>query len=235
VNFTGNCSNINEINNLCKKNGLYLLEDGSQSYGGFCHDMPSGSFGDISVFSVNAMKVLGSFGECGIAVSNNELLISQIKKLRYLGFDSIVGCQELSLNYKLEDIQASFALKNLLHFENKKKRVQEIAKTYSSELSFLNINPALSKNGQHAFFDFQIIVEKRDELLKYLNLRGVEARVRHIPLIHRQPYYQNKYGNQILKKADWLAERIISLPIYDGLSLEEVDYVVKNVKGFYGV
>ena len=100
VNYTGKVANTKKIISIANKYKLKVIEDSAQSFGSLRFNKPSGSFGDISCFSFNPMKVLPSLGEAGAIVTNDEKIYKKIKILRYAGTSSIENCLYPSLNLK---------------------------------------------------------------------------------------------------------------------------------------
>ena len=232
VNYTGKIVNTEKIQALAKKYKLKVIEDSAQSFGSKRYNKPSGSFGDISCFSFNPMKVLPSLGEAGAIVTNKKSIYEKIKTLRYAGTIFKENCIYPSLNFKIDTIQSSFILEYLNNINKLIKRRVNIAKIYNDNLDSHVLKPKAEKGCLDTFYTYTIQVKNRDKLLKYLNAKGVEARVKHPILVSDQIAYK-KFKNSNLVNAEKIIKNIISLPINDKISNDEVKYVASMVNKFY--
>jgi len=232
VNYTGKIANTQKIKAISNKYNLKIIEDSAQSFGSTRHNMPSGSFGDVSCFSFNPMKVLPSLGEAGAILTNNKKIYERIKILRYAGTISRENCMYPSLNFKIDTIQSSFILEYLKIIKKLIKRRIEIAEIYNKNLNESIQKPKSDKDCIDTFYTYTIQVNNRDKLLKYLNSKGIEARVKHPILVSDQLAYK-KFKKSNLTNAERLIKKIISLPINDKITNQEVKYVIKEVNNFY--
>ncbi len=232
VNYTGKVANTKKILSVAKKYKLKVIEDCAQSFGSRRYGRPSGFFGDISCFSFNPMKVLPSLGEAGAVLTNSKKINDKLKILRYAGTISKENCVEPSLNFKIDTIQASFILE-YLKIVNKliNKRIK-IAKSYNDGLVNKIVKPMTEKNCLDSYYTYTIQVKNRDKLLKYLNSKGIEARVKHPILVSDQIAYK-KYDRGNLLNASKIIKKIISLPINDKITKNQINYVIKTVNDFY--
>tara|TARA_B100000989_G_scaffold298989_1_gene291710 strand:- start:5119 stop:6213 length:1095 start_codon:yes stop_codon:yes gene_type:complete len=232
VNYTGKIANVSKILKIAKKYNLFVIEDAAQSFGAFKDNRPSGSFGDISCFSFNPMKTLPSLGEAGAVVTDNKKIYNKIKILRYAGTLNKENCYYPSLNFKIDTIQASFILEFLKNLKKIIKRRKEVAYEYNKKLLTNFVKPIEEKNSSDTYYTYTIQVKNRNKLLKYLNSKGIEARVKHPLLVSDQMAYKSFNNNQ-LKNAKKIIKKIISLPINDKITNQEVKYVIKTVNNFY--
>mgnify|MGYP001247785109 CR=1 FL=1 len=232
VNYTGKIANTKKILSIAKKYNLKVIEDSAQSFGSKRFKKISGSFGDISCFSFNPMKVLPSLGEAGAIVTNNKKIYDKIKILRYAGTVYKENCIYPSLNFKIDTLQASFILEYLKNLKKFITRRLVIAKKYNQKLNNNIIKPFTEKNCLDTYYTYTIQVKDRNRLLKYLNKKGIEARIKHPILVSDQLAYK-KYKNRNLKNSNKIINKILSLPINDKISDNDVDYVIKTVNNFF--
>ena len=231
-NLLGNIANWKKIHAIAKKYKLKVIEDSAQSFGSRRYNMPSGSFGDISCFSFNPMKVLPSLGEAGAIVTNKKKIYEKIKTLRYAGTIFKENCVYPSLNFKIDTIQATFIIEYLKNLKKLIKRRISIAEIYNKGLDKSIIKPEVENGYVDTFYTYTIQVNNRNQLLKYLNSKGIEARVKHPILVSDQIAYK-KYKKANLSNANKIIKKIISLPINDKMTNEEVRYVIQMVNRFY--
>ncbi|MDC3167196.1 DegT/DnrJ/EryC1/StrS family aminotransferase, partial [Candidatus Pelagibacter sp.] len=227
VNYTGKIANVEKILSIAKKYNLKVIEDAAQSFGSMRNGKRSGSFADISCFSFNPMKILPSLGEAGAIVTDNKKIFEKIKILRYAGTLNKEDCHYPSLNFKIDTIQASFILEFLNNLNLSIKRRKEIANLYNKSLSTSIQTPKEQKNCSDTFYTYTVLVKNRNKLLKHLNDKGIEARVKHPLLVSDQRAYK-KFKNKNLVNSKKLIKKIISLPINDKISNSDVNYVIKT-------
>ena len=232
VNYTGKIANTQKIKSIANKYNLRIIEDSAQSFGSTRYKMPSGSFGDVSCFSFNPMKVLPSLGEAGAILTNKKKIYEKIKILRYAGTVSRENCMYPSLNFKIDTIQSSFILEYLKIIKKLIKRRITIAEIYNKNLHKSILRPKTEKNCVDTFYTYTIQVKNRNKLLKYLNSKGIEARVKHPILVSDQLAYV-KFRKSNLTNAEKIIKKIISLPINDKINNEEVKYVIRVINNFY--
>ncbi len=106
---------------------------------------------------------------------------------------------------------------------------------YDRALGFLQV-PTRHPERRHVFHLYQVVVERRDELMKFLVDKGVEAKVHYPVPLHRQPAAAMwKYAKGSFPKTESQSERAITLPCHQFLAEEQIDYVISSLKEFYGV
>ena len=130
MHWGGHLCDMKKINKIAKKNKLFVVEDAAQSFGGEFMGIKSGAFSDLGAFSMNPMKPLSGYGEGGLVVTDNIDFYEKIKILRYAGTTSdpkklvTNNCVEVSLNHKMDTINASMLLVSFKYFEKKKKTIR---------------------------------------------------------------------------------------------------------------
>ena len=232
VNFTGKICNVAKILNIAKKYNIKTIEDAAQSFGSYKDGKPSGSFGDISCFSLNPMKVLASLGEAGMVLTNDKKLSKKIEALRYAGTVNKENCHYTSLNFKIDTVQAGFILKNLENLKNKIFLRNKNANIYKKKLNKKLALPSFSKNEIHTFYSYTIVANKRDRLKKYLFAKGIETKIQHPILIPKQKAYKKYFKNNILN-AEKLVKKILCIPINENLRMKELNYIINKINYFY--
>jgi dTDP-4-amino-4,6-dideoxygalactose transaminase len=237
VHFNGRMCDMAAISDIARDHELLVIEDAAQAYGAAISGRSAGAFGVAGAFSFNPMKVLPGFGEAGAVVTDREDIRDRLLALRYLGTEKAEICRWPSLNSKMDPLQAAMLMVSRRHFRRHIARRKEIAILYTRLLEGVVEFPEKSAGepveGESVFFDFSIIAERRDALRAYLNAQGIETKIKHYPLMPDQPAYAHLTRPR-LPVADWLAVRIVCLPMHEKLSDDDVTYVAKCVRGFYG-
>ena len=231
VNYTGKICNLEEIKKICKKKKLYLLEDCAQSFGAIKNNKISGSNGVISTFSFNPMKICGGLGESGAILTNNFSLYKKLLFLRYNGTINRETLVEPSLNCRMDTIQAGFLIDRLKKVKKIIKNRNANARIYQKYLKDLVIVPDIDEGETHCFYTFTIICNKRDSLRKFLSKKNVETQIQHPILMPLQKPYLNCKKDIINSKK--IVKKILSIPIHENLSNNQIMYVINSIKKFY--
>jgi dTDP-4-amino-4,6-dideoxygalactose transaminase len=233
VHFTGQMSNMTHIIEIAEKYKLTVLEDGAQAFGAAQGERKCGSFGALSCFSMNPMKVYNAFGEAGAVLTDEERLRNRLVALRYNGTINKQDCHYPSLNGRLDTIQAAMLLVNLNYLEEKIEKRREIAALYNEELREFAHCPEEHPGNRHIYYAYTVLVERRDDLMSHLASRGIETQIQHPLPMPYHTAYKGKFKADIpmCKSA---VTRILCLPNHEDLTKEEVHYVCKCIKEFYG-
>ena len=170
VHFTGRLCDMDAISSIATKYDLLVIEDAAQSLGARTESYCSGSMGHLGTFSINPMKVLPGYGEAGAVVTNNKEFQKRLRTLRYLGTQEKEVCVEISLNYKMDEIQAAMLLVGLNKIDNIVETRNQLARRYSSSLAGIVGCPSIQDAGDYTsnYFDYVICAERRDDLRVYL-------------------------------------------------------------------
>ena len=237
VHFTGLMCEMDRICEIAKKHDIHVIEDAAQSFGAEYRSQKAGSFSSVAIFSMNSMKVLGGYGETGAAVTDREDLYEKIKMLRYTGTKSdpakIVTNEAIyvSLNHKIDTIQAAMLLVMMKHLPGRMKRRTEIATRYNQALSDIVLCPEFKEGNIHALYTYAIQAEKRDQLMKHLNDNGIETKIYHKPLVSDAPVFKKFKG--ATPNARKVLNKFLSIPAHEKLTNHQIDYVIEKIKYFY--
>ncbi len=233
VNFTGQMCKMDKLQEIADKHNLYLVEDAAQSFGSFYHGDPSGSFGDISCFSINPMKNLSSYGEAGAILTNNPELAEKIASLRYAGTKNRQDCHYPSINGRIDTIQAAMILVNLKHLESKLSYIRKLTKTYDTELAGLTeiICPREAPATTHSYYSYTIMTEKRDQLQQFLDDKGIETKIQHPLLMPYHTAYKGRFKAEI-PVAEQIVKKILCLPCHEKLHTDDIKFICRAVREF---
>jgi dTDP-4-amino-4,6-dideoxygalactose transaminase len=232
VHFTGRICGMDRIMEIADKHGLYVIEDAAQAFGAHSRGRKAGSFGHVSCFSMNPMKVLCAYGEAGAVVTDDETIRDKLVSLRYAGTVNKENCIYPSLNGRMDTVQAAMLLVNMKYLEQKIDKLRAIARFYDEHLSGVVCCP-VDDGTFHTYYNYTIITDKRDELKEYLALRGVETKVQHPILMPRHDAYKLRFTFDI-PRADRLVQMILGIPNHENLTFEETEYIAACVREFFG-
>ncbi|MCS7151446.1 MAG: DegT/DnrJ/EryC1/StrS family aminotransferase [Endomicrobia bacterium] len=249
VHLYGQPCEMDSIKTLCEKNNIKIIEDAAQAHGALLFFQirkeskqrkdiikKVGAIGDVGCFSFYPTKNLGCYGDGGAITTNNEELYQKLLRLRNHGRVEHYLYQHIGYNARLDNLQAAVLLIKLKYLDRWNKERQKIAKIYNEGLSNVGdiITPYVSENVTHVYHLYVIRTKYRDELMKYLNLNKIGCAVQYGVPLHLQPAYKGLYKTvDSLKTTEKIAKEVLSLPIYPGLELSKVEYVIKTIKKFF--
>ena len=250
VDFTGQAVELDQIREICQKHHLILIEDGAHSIGTKYNGTPVGSIADLTTFSFHPVKTVTA-GEGGAVLTNDEEFYKKLLLFRSHGITRNENWMsgkpeggwyyeqmELGMNYRMTDIQAALLGSQLDRLETFAKRRREIVRMYDEafqempeiivqkeipqsdtvrHLYLLRLNPERLKAGRKEIFDA-------------LTAENIGCNVHYIP-VYYFPYYQKLgYQKGLCPNAEALYERLITIPLYFGMSDEDVQNVIQAVK-----
>ena len=226
VHFMGHICNMKKISSIAKKHNLKVIEDCAQSFGSEIDGIMAGNFSDISCFSFNPMKGLNAFGEAGAICTNNKEFYESIRTMRYCGYvDGQV--QGVSLNYRLDTIQASFLNINLSDLARKQSKMNLISNYYIQNLSNDFEIVQGSNNNPGSNYGFVLFLDNRNLYIDKLSHLGIETRVQHVPLMSEYSFYKDCPSEH--ENADIIKNKILNLPFHEKLDYEQLDYIVTSL------
>ena len=240
MHYCGQLCDMEAISKIATEHQLHIVEDAAQAYGGSQNGKKAGSFSTVAAYSMNSMKVLSSYGEAGVVVTNHENIANKVKMLRYAGTSSdpkkIItnDCHYISLNHKIDTIQAAMLLVTMDYLPQKMKRRTEIAQYYNKRLAGIVGTPKLGGVGNiHALYSYTINADKRDALEQFLRSQEVETKIYHLPMAISAPVYKDLPKLEI-PNAERLVQRCLSLPAHEKLTNEQIEFTADKVLEFYG-
>jgi len=233
VNLYGQSAKLDKILKVAKKYNIFLIEDCAQSNGSNYMGKKVGSFGIISCFSFYPTKNLGSFGDGGAIVTNNNKLAKKCYMLREYGWN--LNRESLINGFcsRLDEIQANILLLRLKDLEKNNNIRKKLSNYYIRNLKHKKITlPKIQKNCDHVFHLFVIRVLNRDKLKKFLEKKGIQCLIHYPKPTHIQKAF-NDYKKFDLRNTNIISKEILSLPLHLDLTKKDQDYIIKNIKNFF--
>ncbi len=235
VSLYGQCADMDAINRISKRRGLFVIEDACQSLGASYKGRMSGNLSLLSVTSFFPSKPLGCFGDGGMVFSQDEGLFERIKAMRVHGDTGRYDHRYLGLNARLDAIQAAVLRAKLRHFEEEIALRQEAADRYMDLLSPLERKgmiglPHIKKGCRSVFAQFTIrILEKdRDQVARALSELGIPTAIhypRPLPLLEPLKGYGFRRGE--FPVAEEAARQVLSLPMHAFIEEREQEEVAR--------
>lgn len=234
VHLYGEAAKMDTVVDICTKHNLKLVEDCAQSHGATYNGQMTGTFGDVGCFSFYPSKNVGAFGDGGAIVTNDEEICKKIKMLRNYGSEVRYYFKEVGVNSRLDELQAGLLRVRLSHVAELEAERVKIADRYTAEIK----NPlfTLPKNREGAtcvWHQYVLRCKTRDDLKDYLDKNGI-ATIIHYPI---PPHLSECYRDYGWKKGDFpiteqLADEVLSIPIYTGMTDEEQKYVIDVLNAY---
>lgn len=234
VHLSGIPSDLNQLNKICKKRKLHLIEDAAHAFGTKYKNKYIGTIGDVGIFSLHPRKSFHVLGDGGLIVTNNTKLYKKILLLRNHGLKNREESLVWGTNSRLDNLQAGFGNIMLEKISSWNKKQLYIAKKYSKNLSKKLITPIFNLNISNPTFHQYIVRTKfRNELKNFLNKNKIDTAI-HYPIpIHKQIAYTKRFGNIRLPLTEKFSKEILSLPINPYMTEAEVNFVIKKVNEFF--
>lgn len=230
----GMASRMDEIVAICKKHNLKLVEDCAQSHGACYNGKMTGSFGDIGCFSFYPSKNLGAFGDAGAITTNNPEIAKACKTFRNYGSQKRYYNEVVGANSRLDELQAAFLRVRLSHLDELTEEKCKIAEKYSSQIKNPLIKlPIVAKDATCVWHQYVIQCDERERLIEYLNEKEIGTIIHYPVPPHLQECYQylgHKVGDFPITEG--YAKTVLSIPMYNGMTDEEQDYVINAMNEF---
>ncbi len=233
VHRTGRPAKMPEILEIAGRRGLYVIEDAAQAVGASLRGRRVGSFGHAACFSFNPLKNLHALGDGGAVVTGDEALHRRILQARSHGLADRERCEFFSYNCRLDELQAALLRVQLPHIDARTAERRALAQRYDTLLATYGEVPIERVSEFCVYQTYVFKSERRDALQRHLRENGVEALVHYATLIHEQPAARVlTCPSDLLPRARRHADRILSLPIFPGLTHAQQDHVAALVGEF---
>lgn len=236
VHLYGQACDMDVIMKIAKKHNLFVVEDCAQAHGATYKGKRVGSFGDAAGFSFYPGKNLGALGDAGAAVTNNKEIADKIRALGNYGSNFKYHHIYKGNNSRLDEIQAAFLLAKLPHLDRMNAERRRIAQMYSDGINNPRIiTPVVQDSCVPVWHIYAIRCADRDGIEKYLNEKGIRTN-KHYPIpMHMQECYKDLgIAASELPIAEEISSTELSLPMYYGMTDEEIQYVIDAINAFNG-
>lgn len=234
VHLYGQACDMDPIMKIARKYNLFVVEDCAQAHGATYKGKVIGSFGDAAGFSFYPGKNLGALGDAGAVVTNNEELVKKVRALGNYGSDYKYHHIMQGNNSRLDELQAAFLGAKLPYLGKVNIERRRIAEKYITGINNSKIIlPYVPEYTVPVWHIFGIRCKKREELEKFLNDAGISTN-KHYPIpMHLQECYKDlgfKEGDFPI--AEEISKTELSIPMYYGMTDEEIQYVIDKINEF---
>jgi dTDP-4-amino-4,6-dideoxygalactose transaminase len=234
VHLYGQAANMKKIKETSVKHNLFLIEDCAQSHGAKFDNKMTGTWGDVGCFSFYPTKNIGAFGDAGAIVTDNEEIYGKIHMLRNYGSKIKYQNELLGVNSRLDELQAAILNVKLSHYNELKVERIKLAELYLSKINNPKVTmPTIRIGAETVWHLFVVQTNNRDGFQEYLKSNGIGTQI-HYPI---PPHLSKAYEYLGFKKGDFtitekFAETLISLPLYDCMTYEEIMYVIEKINRY---
>jgi perosamine synthetase len=234
VHFGGMPCNMKELIKISKSYDIKVIDDAAHACGSKYNGMKIGSFEEMTCFSFHPVKNLSmpTGGAISINHGSAEESKRKLNSIRWCGIDNRQGhsydVTSVAPNYYMNEISAAIGLVQLNKLDDLNTRRLEIARRYANEIKIEYKMPYFSDCVYHLYW---IISEKRDELIRYLNSRGIEVGTHYRP-IHTMSAYSHKSNDANTPITDDVGKKIVTIPIHTNLSDANVSYIIESINLF---
>lgn len=250
VHYAGQPCDMDEILKIAHDHDLIVIEDAAHAVGAKYKNRMIGTIGDYTAFSFYATKNLTT-AEGGMVTTEN---MENADKIRILGLHGMskdawkrygaggswyYEIMEAGYKYNMTDIQASIGIHQLARFEKLQEKRNIYAKRYTEALKDINgiTTPYVHPDISHAWHLYTILIDPeilgmdRSQFIEAMTRQNIGTSVHFIPL-HLHPYYRDVYGYKRgdFPKAEFIYDRIVSLPLYPSMTDDDLNYVINAIK-----
>jgi perosamine synthetase len=239
VHLYGYPADMDSINAVAEKSGLFVVEDACQAHGALLNGRKAGSLGDAGCFSFYPSKNMTVGGDGGMITTDNKKIAVRAAKLRDCGRKSQYVHDMVGYTARLNTVNAAIGRVQLRRLDTWNEKRRQVAETYCSLLSDveeLSIPPSGEESGARPVFHcFVIRTKRRDRLKAWLESNGIACGIHYVLPIHLQPVYRKMFGYKRGKypKSEELCRTCLSLPMYPDLSSSELSFISDRIHDFF--
>ena len=233
VHLYGRPTEIDEIMQLAKLHNLKVIEDAAQAHGAKLPNGKVGSLGDAAAFSFYPGKNLGALGDAGAVTTNDFSLYLKIKALSNYGSDKKYHHIYKGMNSRLDTIQAAILSAKLPFLEEENEIRQAIARRYCERIEnpYLKV-PSIELFKNSVWHIFPVLVENRDDFVKYLSSLGIATNI-HYPIAPNDQDAYSELKDISLHVAKMIHKHVVSIPISPVMAEEEINYVIEKINKYH--
>lgn len=233
VDLYGQPADYTAIEKIASKHGLAVIADGAQSFGGSLNGKRVGSLTTFTTTSFYPAKPLGCYGDGGAIFTDDDANAELLKSLRFHGKgDHQYNNVRVGMNSRLDTIQAAILIPKLEIFADEVAAREAVAQRYSKGLAGVAKVPLIAPGAQSAWAQYTLVVEGREALVASCKANGVPTAIHYpIPLHLQLGYVSYPRAPGGLPNCEWLASRVVSLPMHPYLDAATQDRIIAVIRG----
>lgn len=237
VSLYGQAADLEEINAIAKKHGLFVIEDTAQSYGAKYKDKKSGACTTAAGTSFYPAKPLGCYGEGGAIFTNDDKLMMAMKEIREHGSEKRYFHTRLGINGRLDTIQCAILLAKMERYDWEVTERNRVAKRYTEAFKGLEAMdtqfsiPFIKPDNMSVWAQYTLTITHRELFQKKMTELQVPTAVHYPMTMPDQPWYKNNTKiDHDISISRWAANHVVSLPMYPDMDEKTQDIVISAVK-----
>lgn len=235
VHVYGNVCNVEKIERIARKYNLKVIYDAAHAFGVSVKGQGVGTFGDMSMFSFHATKVFNTI-EGGAVTYNDSSLQKILNELKNFGITGPEEVEYVGGNAKMNEFQAAMGICNLRHVNSEIEKRKRVIERYFENLEGIKgiklCRPKHDVKSNYAYFPvvFDGYKKNRDEVFEQLKADNIFARKYFYPLTSSFECYKGRFDVKDTPVAEYIAARVLTLPLYSDLTFEDVDRICEIIK-----
>jgi perosamine synthetase len=239
VHLYGYPADMDSINSVAEKKGLFVIEDACQAHGAIYKGKKTGNLGDAGCFSFYPSKNMTVGGDGGMITTNDAKFARTASKLRDCGRKSQYVHDMIGYTSRLNSVNAAVGrvqLRRLDVWNEKRRHVAEIYNGLLSDIDSLTLPPLGDADGTQPVFHLYVIrTMLRDSLKTWLESNGISCGIHYVLPIHLQPIYKKMFGFKkgLYPKSEELCKTCLSIPVYPELSSSEISLIADRIHDFF--
>ncbi|MFJ8260437.1 DegT/DnrJ/EryC1/StrS family aminotransferase [Rummeliibacillus sp. NPDC094406] len=236
VHVYGNICDVKEIERIAKKYNLKVIYDAAHAFGITVNGESIANFGDASMFSFHATKVFNTI-EGGALTFKDPQLKSVLNAYKNFGMTGPESVEYVGGNAKMNEFQAAMGLCNLRNVDEEIEKRQLVFERYIEQLSEIKgiKLPFIQQGVKSNYAYFPVVFDQhkftRDEVCELLKEQNIFARKYFYPLTNSFKCFGDRFNPDDTPMAKYIADRVLTLPLYADLALEDVDQICRIIKG----
>ena len=236
VHVYGNVCNVDAIQKIADKHGLKVIYDAAHAFGITVNENGVANFGDASIFSFHATKVFNTI-EGGAVTFRDKSLKITLDHLKNYGITGPETVEFVGGNAKMNEFQAAMGICNLRHTDSEIKKRKIVFETYNELLSgtlgikLPNIPDSVKTNYAYMPVVFDGYKHSRDEIDAMLKKENIYPRKYFYPLTNSFECYKGRFDPEATPNAKYISERILTLPLYSDLCIDDVKRICSIILG----
>lgn len=248
MHYAGFACRMEEILKLADAQKIAVIEDAAHAPGATYRGSKLGAIGNISCFSFFSNKNI-STGEGGMICTNNEEFARQIKNIRSHGMTSgtvdrhrghafSYNITALGYNYRLDEIHAALGRVQLKKLEEGNSLRRQAARRYKKgleKIKEIKIPFAERRDEEVNYHIFPVLLDERvdrNHLMTYLRERGIQTSI-HYPPVHNFSFHRQYFPAQDMQLTEYVAAHELTLPMYVGITNEQVDFIINALSNYF--
>jgi dTDP-4-amino-4,6-dideoxygalactose transaminase len=234
VHVYGNVCDVKEIERIAKEHNLKIIYDAAHAFGVTVDGEGVANFGDASMFSFHATKVFNTI-EGGAVTFKDPSLAITLKELKNFGITGLESVEYVGGNAKMNEFQAAMGLCNLRHIDREIEKRKAVVERYRANLSGVKgVQLLYEQDGvKENYSYFPVLFDgyrlNRDEVYDALKKENIIARKYFYPLTNSFECYRDRFNVDETPVAKYIAQRVLTLPLYADLSLDDVDRICRII------